>query len=32
MAPIMGPAPAGLPLDEWRPALLKRKTAELEMS
>ena len=32
LASIMGPAPAGWPLSGWRPALRKRKTAELEMS
>ena len=32
LASIMGPAPAGWPLGGWRPALRKRKTAELEMS
>ena len=32
LAPIMGPAPAGLPLGGWPPAPRKRKTAEPEMS
>lgn len=30
-APIKDLAPAGLPLNEWWPALRKQKTAELEM-